>query len=248
MGVWREAGYSDFADGTSGNGDQNLYVSRSGVLQRVFQFDVNGDGYVDLMFATSQNHDERPPVHVIRDPLGAAEVAELPTLGAYAGALADLNGDGYDDLVVAHHQRFFAHSSSACFTADFDEDGWIDLAVGNHKTYGNHVGRSQVWWNGPQGFSEERLTWLPTLGPLGMTAVEPANIADRGPEEYYVSSPFELPAGARVVAIRWEGLVPPRPGCGRRYGLPTARRTWPAPPGGDRGTDASGSRTGRRPP
>ena len=34
-GVWRERGYEDFADGVFGNGGQNLYVSRAGVLQMI---------------------------------------------------------------------------------------------------------------------------------------------------------------------------------------------------------------------
>jgi hypothetical protein len=162
--------------------------------------------------------------------------AQLPAHAANALAVADFNNDGILDIFAcsyhagkardidsyiywgrpgglysaAHHTRLFTHSASGCIAADFNEDGWIDLAVANHKTYGCHPGQSCVWWNGPQGFSEERVTLLPTLGPHGMVAVNPGNILDRGPEEYYTSSPFELPAGARVQSISWEVEVPPK--------------------------------------
>ena len=36
-GTWCERGFDDFRDGTFGNGGQNLYVSRAGVLQRLLK-------------------------------------------------------------------------------------------------------------------------------------------------------------------------------------------------------------------
>ncbi|MDP7347050.1 MAG: hypothetical protein QF735_02410, partial [Phycisphaeraceae bacterium] len=79
-------GFDAFARGTFGNAGQNLYVSRGGVLQRIFQFDVNRNGYVDLVFCNSQNHYEQAPAYVYRDPLGggasSADRVELPAEGA----------------------------------------------------------------------------------------------------------------------------------------------------------------------
>src|SRR5512139_494755 len=47
QGVWRQRSFEDFSRGTFGNAGQNLYVSRAGVLQRIFRFDLNGDGFMD---------------------------------------------------------------------------------------------------------------------------------------------------------------------------------------------------------
>ena len=160
----------------------------------------------------------------------------LPANAINAMAVADFNNDGTLDLFVCSYHdgrvrdidsyvywnragrgfsaqdrtRLFTHSASGCMAADFNENGWIDLAVANHKVEGDHVGFSTVWWNGPAGFSEERVTHLPTSGPHGMTAVGPGNIVDRGPEEYYLSRPFKLPPGAAVTAIGWEADEPPK--------------------------------------
>jgi len=160
----------------------------------------------------------------------------LPTFGANSMSIADFNNDGLLDLFVSSYHngrerdidsyiywqrpgrgfsaydrtRLFTHSASGSLAADFNEDGWVDLAVANHKVWGDHHGYSAAWWNGPRGFSEERQTHLPTTGPHGITAIEPGNLLDRGPEEYYESVPHELPTGARVTGIAWEADTPPK--------------------------------------
>ena len=63
---WVTEGFEAFRAGTFGAGGQNLYVSRAGVLQRIHQFDVDGDGHLDLLFCNSQDHWERPPAYVVR--------------------------------------------------------------------------------------------------------------------------------------------------------------------------------------
>jgi hypothetical protein len=160
----------------------------------------------------------------------------LPAKTINSMAVADFNNDGLLDLFIcsyhggierdvdsyiywnraergfsaADRTRLFTHSASGCVAADFNGDGWIDLAIANHKVNGDHVGFSAVWWNGPDGFDEKRLTRLPTSGPHGMMAVEPASIRDRGPIEEYISIPYQLPGSARLTAIGWQAETPPR--------------------------------------
>ena len=160
----------------------------------------------------------------------------LPARGANAMALADFNNDGLLDLFVcsyhdvtqrdidsyiywnrpgrgfaaADRRRMFMHSASGCVAADFNDDGHIDLAVAYHKVDGDHVGHSAVWWNGPDGFDEKRVTTLPTTGPHGMTCIEPGNIMDRGPEEFYTSEPVKLPDSATPLRIGWDADIPSR--------------------------------------
>ena len=97
---WVTRGFDAFMRGQCGNSGQNLYVSKSGVLQRIHQFDITGNGYIDLIFCNAQNHWEQPPSFVYTDPLKTPQRLELHSRGAQSGALADLNGDGMADLVL----------------------------------------------------------------------------------------------------------------------------------------------------
>lgn len=157
----------------------------------------------------------------------------LPASGINSLVVADFNNDGLPDVFVSSYHagtvrdcdsfiywnrkgvgfsaadctRLFTHSGSGCVAADFNEDGWVDLAIANHKVWGDHRGWSAVWWNGPQGFDASRVARLPSQGPHGMT-LSPGNQRDGGPEEYYESRPFLLPAGSRPQAIHWTADVP----------------------------------------
>lgn len=161
---------------------------------------------------------------------------QLPANGGDSITIADFNNDGILDIFVGSYNsgrhrdidsfiywgkhggiydasnctRLFTHSASGCVAADFNEDGWIDIAVANHKTHGNHVGESMIWWNGPEGFNDKNVTLLPTIGPHGMTTIDTGNIMDRGSEEFYTSSPYQLPEGAKVVKICWITEIQPK--------------------------------------
>jgi len=74
------------------------------------------------------------------------------------------------------------------------------------KEYGNHVSHSFIFWGGPEGLSDERKTILPTIGPHGMSTIDPGNIMDRGEKEYYTSKAVSLPDDAVVRGMYWEGV------------------------------------------
>ena len=97
---WTKKGFEDFRKGSFGNAGQNLYVTANGTLQRIFNFDVNSDGYVDIPIANSHSMNERPPLYVY-DRFGQEKPLELPTNGSFDAIFTDLSGDGTDDLVVA---------------------------------------------------------------------------------------------------------------------------------------------------
>ena len=158
----------------------------------------------------------------------------LPVNDCNAFSIADFDNDGFLDLFACcYHNgkerdiesyiywnrgergfstwdrtRLFTHSAHGSVAADFNEDGFVDLAVANHKVEGDHAGWSSVWWNGQEGFSEDRVTRLPTEGPHGMTSLHPGSILDRGPDEVYVSAPFDLSREGRVTSLSWEADVP----------------------------------------
>ena len=148
----------------------------------------------------------------------------MPCNTGHRVEVADFNGDGVPDLLCCGYTstverdidaliywgnretgfrpgdftRLRAHSSAGCLAADFNGNGYVDIAIANHKTFGDHVGESFVYWNGPEGFSEERCTRLPTSGPHDLAFAQTRNMTDSSEQEYYVSEPYHLPEGARV--------------------------------------------------
>lgn len=119
---WEKRGFEDFSRGKIGNGGQNLYVSAKGVLQRIYNYDVNDDGYPDILFANSQSMNERPPLYVYNAPLSTGEYYELPSGGSYDAVLSDITGDGYDDLIVAC-QNNGTHTDITAFIYFGSENG-----------------------------------------------------------------------------------------------------------------------------
>ncbi len=114
--------------------------------------------------------------------------------------------DGKGNFGLRNVQYLFNHSASGCVSGDFNGDGYTDLAIACHKEYGNHVSHSFIFWGGPDGLSFDRKTVLPTIGPHGMSTVDPGNIMDRGPKEHYTSEIKELPQGEKLKSVKWEGI------------------------------------------
>lgn len=97
---WIKKGFNEFMKGELGNGGQNLYVSVNGTLQRIFNFDINGDGYPDIPITNSHSMNERPHIHIY-DEIGQSEPLTIPSLGSFDAIFCDLYGRGVEDLVVA---------------------------------------------------------------------------------------------------------------------------------------------------
>ena len=160
----------------------------------------------------------------------------LPANAINSMAVADFNNDGLLDLYVGSYSapserdvdsyiywnrevrgfsatdrmRLPTHSASGSLAADFNENGWVDLAIAYHRVESEHKAYSAVWWNSPDGFDEKNVTRLPTGGPHGISSTDPGSQADRGPEEYYTSAPFELPERSSVASVSWEAKTPPK--------------------------------------
>ncbi len=139
---WTTEGFERFREGVFGNGGQNIYVSKQGVLQRIHQTDVTGNGHVDLVFCNSQNHEEKVPLDVYPLPLNNSERnRQLFIGGSKSGCVTDLTGNGFEDLIVS------------C--------GWDGMTL---------VTNSAVFYGSDEGLNNKYVNFLPTGSAICVTA------------------------------------------------------------------------------
>lgn len=189
--TWVTEGFDAFRRGKFGNAGQNLYVSRAGILQRIHLFDLNRDGWSEVLFCNSHEHHESPPALLYVQPLLGKDGAcvELPAAGAVTAAVADLHGDGHDDLVLGNeqdgvdpllnsyvyfgskdglserfHQRLPAPACTGVAIGDFNGDGKLDIAMATQ-------GKLRLFLQTPVGFEPLRHIELP-VGALDVFAAD----------------------------------------------------------------------------
>ncbi len=138
-------GFDDFSKGQFDNGGANLYVNANGIIETIHRWDVNNDGYTDIMFANSEEHGERGPTRIFSiDPAKDKDwnYEDLSGISGYSSTIVDLDKDGYNDLVVANG------------------DNGINSEIASH-----------VYWGGPNGPESERSD-LPTIGAYDVAILD----------------------------------------------------------------------------
>ena len=179
---WIEDSFADFRDGRFDASGQNMYVTAAGRISSIHRFDLNSDGYQDLVFNSSHDFVTGPPATVVR--YGAeSESAEIPVRGSTCATVADLNKDGHLDLVVCPNNawitprrhgyvfwgaasgwerrrmtNFVTISPVAVGVADLDNDSWLDLIVLNGSRWAPEDGPGRVlrvMWGSESGYRQE---------------------------------------------------------------------------------------------
>ena len=106
--------------------------------------DLNGDGYLDLVFANSSDGDQADVSSGIYwgsySGFSASDVSWLETEGAHHVLADDMNGDGFVDLIFSNYT---------------DGDGTSER---------NYDLLSTVYWGADGGFTEDNSARLSTLG------------------------------------------------------------------------------------
>ena len=53
--IWVENSFEDFIDGTFDDSGANMYISHNGLIQPINRWDVNTDGYIDILCVNSHS-------------------------------------------------------------------------------------------------------------------------------------------------------------------------------------------------
>ena len=160
--------HEDFAAGRIGDGGTNLYITRSGRLEMIYRWDLNNDGYLDVLVIQDHNPLENTDALVYWGKKGGPEsilpplpeqqplarllrqikerdkgVTRLPSDGGGRSLVVDLNGDDYPEIVFCN----FIHN------------------------YSVHM-MGLVYWGSERGYRRDRRTELPTLLAGGVAAAD----------------------------------------------------------------------------
>jgi hypothetical protein len=142
---WIHRGFEQFSNGLFDNGGDNLYVNARGIIEMIHRFDVNNDGYVDIVLPNCHGYIERGPTWIYTQATGKGKDwprREFPNDSGWMSRIVDVDGDGHPDLIVVNGENGI--------TSELN---------------------SYVYWGGPVGLTNDR-TELPTAGAYDVAAVD----------------------------------------------------------------------------
>lgn len=142
---WVHGGFKDFSQGSFDNGGANLYVNAKGTIEMINHYDVNNDGYVDLVLANDHDKIERGPTwgYIVDEGPGENwKRYEMSADSGWMSRVADVDADGYQDLITVN-----------CYNGVTSELPAF------------------IYWGGPDGPEESR-TDLPTIGAYDVAVLD----------------------------------------------------------------------------
>ncbi|NUQ62971.1 MAG: VCBS repeat-containing protein [Pirellulales bacterium] len=119
---WVEDSFADFADGRLDAAGQNIYVAADGTIRTIHRFDLNEDGWIDVLFNSTHDTYERVPATLatVRSDGGVAS-APLAVEGSKQVVLSDLNQDGFLDAIFSSSRASFVPRITILYGG---KDGW----------------------------------------------------------------------------------------------------------------------------
>src|SRR5690625_3231072 len=128
---WTDDSFEDFSKGILSASGQNIYISKKGEIKTIRRYDVNQDGWIDLLF--NNTHDQENYVDATLatlDPSGNVVILNLPVQGSVSAESADLNKDGFPDIVFCPNKSGIQHPRRFLKIYWGGKDGWVESRSG----------------------------------------------------------------------------------------------------------------------
>jgi hypothetical protein len=212
---------------------------------RVVLADLDNDGRNEIIFCGGDQvqiywNDAGKFSPDKRTILEVAGLATMFCVGAVYATVADVDGDGSNELILAMIdgveirstrdlqtvQTFLPMPYATWVSAvDLNGDGRPELIVSKYDDRVNYETDSTIFWNGPDGFSSDRVALLPTAGAIGNSAgdldgdgkpVVIFNSTLQGPSQYDKNFPVYVYLGGKEADY----------GVHRRLDLPSGSDTY----------------------
>ena len=135
-------GLEQFSKGTFGGGGNNLFVDANGVIRRILDNDLNGNGIFDLVLPNSHGYIERAPTYIYTSKADGWKKTELPHDSCWSSKAVDVDGNGYLDLIIANGENGV--------TSELE---------------------SYIYWSGPDGLTGE-CTTFDTVGAYDIAVAD----------------------------------------------------------------------------
>ena len=193
---------------------------------QVLAADLSGDGTKDLIFCGGDqvqiywnDAGKFSPNHqTIIHEIG---FKTMFCVGSVNADIADVDADGKNELILATEKGIQVRHmdnlqevdtylpleySSWVHVADLNGDGRPEIIASKYDNHVTYETDSVIFWNGPDGFSADRITSIPTAGAMGCTAgdldgngkpVVIFNNTMQGPSQDYQDFPIYVYLGGK---------------------------------------------------
>ena len=217
--IFRHAGFDQLSKGELGNAGQNLVVSPRGELKLINWFDLDHDGYPELVINNDHSpYENSDSLIYYQHPVNGFR-SLLPTMSDEGGVFEKL---AWMRAAETHTKFLPSMGGGRSVIADLDGDGWSEIIFTNfiHGSTHDHF-PVFVYWGTVSGYSANRRSEFPSESATGV-AVADLNgdgrlyliIANMGKEDDTVfasagplatSAPPVIAGATASAQIYWQG-------------------------------------------